>query len=102
MFTNTSTSPATVTDVLRLADAIRLVHAGAKIEWTNEGSGYVYTGVLRHIVDGNRSSLFPRADADVRDTWVRITLVTSGADCWLPTMALADMLATGWAGEVTR
>jgi len=96
MSNDTATRPATVADVLRLADAIRLVHAGSKIEWLNEPSGYVYTGTLRHIVDGKGSMMFSRHTADARDEWVRITLV-GGGDCWLPLVKLADMLATGFA-----
>lgn len=95
---STTVAPLSGIDVLRLADALRLVHAGARISWVTDGSKDVHTGVLRHVVDASGSALFSRPGQDIRDTWVRVTL-TSGSDRWISLSDLAAKLATGEAAE---
>ena len=94
---STITAPAvTLSDVLTLSTALIAIGEGRRIEWATEGSDVIFTGTLRHVVDGNHSAMFLRVDADIRTAWVRITM-TAGIDTWMPLERLARLMATGWA-----
>ncbi len=77
------TSTLTLRDAMALGDIIRAASQTQRVVWVVEGRDVPSYGTVRHIVSDPETAGLLRADADVRDAWLRIT-TDAGLEWFVP------------------
>jgi hypothetical protein len=87
----------TLQDVTRLATILEWCQHNTRVRWINE-MGDIVTGTVRSI--GDKEGNFLRANDEVRDGTVRITM-SSGWEWFVPVSDICDRLRLSEMGPVT-
>jgi hypothetical protein len=89
----TETRSLTSAEILKLARVVTAVNDEQLVTRVIEGEGYV--GTARHIVTGPDDYLLPSGPHDIRDLFVRVTLVGTGTDAVWPVSELLAAMDEG-------
>lgn len=97
--TTTTHAPLTAAVAFALGDLLNWITQKRKVHYTLDEGRTILTGTLRHVVQGPDNFNFLGRDTDIRDAWVRITLV-SGLDTTVPVSQIIELMDLGGFGPV--
>lgn len=100
MTSTTVHPPLTSAFAFLLGDLLNWVTQKQKVAYSTDNGATIRTGTLRHLVVGPDNFNFSgHRDADVRDSWVRITTDTGVEDA-LPVTQIVELMSLGGFGPV--